>query len=214
MVSESETVSSMEAQPFSMLPPLPVLQELRALMVFAAESVDDFVEDVLKVALLLFVWFGVAQLLRERSRTMVCGVQFGAVLLSYPAADRMAESLDDILVPLQSKLHTWLTGQDRSLPREKKHKHPANAAAALCDELTEDAVKLACVACHAWLGSVLNSALLTSAAPRSRVGRVLAQAAGGVMALGAPAAHYHECDQYGDAVGHAISSWFFSVPND
>ena len=194
------------------IPPLPLLQELCALTAFVVDSLDDCVEDVLKLSLLLCVWLGVKGLCgrrgcaaKTRGITVLC---ICGVLVAYPFVDQCSDAIGDCIKPLQDAVRA-LSGKARPAraTQPPARDRVGSYAAELIDELVEDSAKLACVACHAYMGSLAQSALDVSAKRSSTFAQALAQAAGAILVTGTPAAHYRECDEYSDALGDAASSW-------
>ena len=86
------------------LPPLPVVQEVAALTMFLVESLDDAVEDALKLSLLAVVWCGIWRLLRTR-RVLMQGFRFCGIIMVYPAADRAADAAGHIMAPIQDSMY-------------------------------------------------------------------------------------------------------------
>lgn len=184
------------------VPPLPLLQECVALMRFWCESLDDCLEDVTKL-LLLFVALSVSWRINTqclRSRVLGHAVIGTFLLLAYPLIDDISNRAGALAVPLQAVSCALF-------PCTMQHRGRLSNRAGTCnlvDEIVEDTSKLLCVASHAYVGLLLRTAVVHGPAA---IPSPMRSVAGLIVAAGAPAAQYHACDEWSDALGDFAEQW-------
>lgn len=179
-------------------PPLPVLQEARALLQFLIASLDDFAEDATKIALLYAV-FWVLRLWRiPRAALWV------AVLALHPAANYYADRLGNEMQSVQNQVR-----RAAGLRTKTQVYHKTNRSEPLLltivDDFVEDGFKLVCVWSHAKIGAgVSQEVVVPYISTLSLPGATrLAKLLGYIIVFGTPAGHYSACNQYGDMLGSA-----------
>ena len=196
------------------LPPLPVVSEVAALVMFCATSLDDAVEDAVKVLLLFLV---VKLAVRITGASTILGGFTGAVILPvvlavYPLATLAGDAVGDQVEPLQvylaAVLGTSLPGKRPSYNKVDPHQ---TVWTALLDDLVEDSFKSFCLYTHYRMGEATSAATVLPLAQRSgnlALGRVAAF----MVSIGHPAAAYNACDAYGDILGDRIQMLLTATP--
>lgn len=187
------------------LPPLPLVQEMQAIVQFLLDCVDDACEDVLKLLLLTMIWNVAAWFtttdirLSRRSRMFACGALLLAV---YPYVDEMTDRTADKTIHAQNAVRS-LFGQPLKVPEPDDEVSDAPMHLQAVDDMVEDSFKFICIAGHAYMGYIAGAALQTSIPGEGMLEKI----AGAVVSVGTPASQYQACDCYGDALGDAVQSW-------
>lgn len=191
------------------VPPLPLLQDGLALAIFWCESLDDCVEDLVKVAaalLLLALARSLARQLLPKS-ALVHGVLMLLVLSWYPLVDRAANVAGELITPLQRANAICPALHESRRNRSSHTLRPASRAASnLVDEVVEDVAKLLCVSSHAYVGLLLHSAVAHAPSVAVLPPR-LRGFTSWLLMVGPPAAQYQACDEWSDALGDAAHGW-------
>ena len=182
-------------------PPLPIINDVVAIVSFLADSLDDLVEDAAKLAMLWFVGWIVWRVLsgarfgrRATQAAVVC-----AVAASHPQSNDISDAMGDRMAVVQDLLRSEPKADGS---RSTRRTHLPGGHWSVVDDIVEDSFKLTCVGAHSYVGSLIGSGV-THAAPAS----TLARAAGLLVAVGTPAAQYRACDAYADELGDVVQRW-------
>ena len=212
-------------------PPLPLLSEVLSLHEFLASSLDDVLEDAVK---LLWIWAlyrlfraagdwwyagsagartrsrSPAQRLLARCRKRVAVAAAVVIsLLTYPAVNEVADAAGNFGQILQDRLADAMGVHKENAPpvADTPPKQPVCFAAAVIDDFTEDASKYVCVAAHAAVGGLIGSGAAASilsgrlSACGMPVPRLVAMVVYYVFVLGTPAGRYTQCNDWADELG-------------
>eukprot|EP00050_Salpingoeca_kvevrii_P017193 m.62774 g.62774 ORF g.62774 m.62774 type:complete len:254 (-) comp7419_c0_seq3:153-914(-) len=180
-------------------PPVPVLNEFAGLWTFLGENVDDFAEDVTKLACL-----GVSALPAASgpAGALVSGV---AAAYSYESCNALADRVGDAVGRVVSKV-TLALGLP---PARQLHAVPLEDSTSrlvrLADDAVEDSFKIACLWLWHGVGKLLNQNFLLRIP--SLQGSVWASLLGNMISVSIPARYYKACDAYGDQLGDLAQSW-------
>ena len=190
-------------------PPLPLLQEINNLMTFLADSLDDFVEDCVKVALVVLTFKLSCYILtrfhsapRQRRDIILALI---LTFLMFPLCDYIGDSAGDRMHEAQNFFRTQL-GLRPKIFHEEITPPDVPYVVQISDDYVEDTFKALCVGSHAALGVLLGQALVPAVASFAAP-TLLAQSAGIIVAIGGPVAQYKSCDTYGDRLGDTVQRW-------
>ena len=209
------------------LPPLPLLSEVESLRDFIVTSLDDAVEDMVKV---LFVWIvhkGLLVCLRrwlyrakdDDKRSFLGFVKewqlatFLTVLVTvaaYSPVNELSDFLGNFAQGFQDSLAARF-GIARALP-EPVPIVPRQRCfvASFVDDMAEDIGKLTCVSSHAMIGGFIGSGMTATVIGGifARAGIRLPNFVGScifvVFVLGTPASRYTQCNDWADRLGDQL----------
>lgn len=209
-------------------PPLPLLSEVASLRDFLFTSLDDAVEDIVK---LLFVWM-VHKLLvlclrrwlyrrhDDRKRPLLGFVkewQLATTLtvlvttIAYSPINEFSDFVGNIAQGFQDSLAARF-GIERPLPQSSVPMvaHQRCFIASFVDDMAEDIGKLTCVSSHAIIGGFIGSGMTATVIGGifARVGIRLPNFVGScvyvVFVLGTPASRYTQCNDWADRLGDQL----------
>jgi len=191
------------------VPPLPLLQELVGLASFCTDHLDDFVEDSVKLLLLVAMFMLFKHFLRRMKAggwLMHAGLAGLGVVILFPAVDHVADLAGDQTQGIQNWIRLMLGHQPK---HPQKEFTPADVpwVVQIADDYIEDGFKFVCISSHAWTAQLLSDALLPTLSSISGISDALANMIGTVVSIGGPASQYAACNEYGDQLGDVVQRW-------
>lgn len=181
-------------------PPLPLLEDFAAIGTFLQHSIDDLVEDLVKLCLWLALASVCTAVIRRRvhSNTGTRISMAGAALIAFPYIDAIGDAAGDLIQPWQDTARKMFGGADI-----RCRSSSPNALSLSIDDVVEDTFKGVCMYAHYRVGLLLASATVPHALHQSNSisVRSIGRASAAAVTLAHPAAAYTACNEYADALG-------------
>ena len=203
------------------VPPLPLVSEIASCFAFLLDSLDDAVEDAVKLLLLVTVAYFTFTLVSRWSAStrLAKAAAVAALLCCHPPCDMIADRLGDKMITVQNAIRECV-GYEKKIPRPDRGDPVARygLVATFIDDLVEDSFKSVCIASHTILGGILQTAVISRAAENNidasiQGGRKMVKLAGYVAAIGTPVSQYQNCNIYSDRLADKVQKWF-SIPSE
>lgn len=201
------------------VPPLPLLQELTGLVSFCTDHLDDFVEDTVKILLLITAFHLIQYLLRRvtavndgwLTHAAVAGI---CVIALFPTIDHVSDLAGDQTQGVQNWLRITMFGYRAKPVSYEKATPEVPWLVRVSDDYVEDTFKFACVGSHIWVSRLLSDALIPAmfaASERGVAMPILARTVDTIVSVGGPASQYTACNLYGDELGDVVQRWLHKL---
>jgi len=189
-------------------PPIPLLQELKAMQHLLLFHIDDLIEDVIKIFVIwrVYLWH---QNSTTRFRNLIL------IIFFIPCFEIISDISDSLGHKFERIWCDWiLTPFDIEHPESAKAKS-SRTVGDIVEDITEDTIKFACLYTQFWFGNLIGANAYGTAIKSLRffiMQEEFAQAAKLVAIIGTPADSYTRCDEFSNRIGaHAQSTilYFF-----